>query len=133
MKTLKQLLKKLLSNYSNSNNSQNETETHENDRDPDMVSPPSQENGGDAEKQKPEISGLSGNLGQPEPDDSGDHSGKRGIEAALEEAYQRGVIDGRNQKIDAVYFSDKENVPHLRGSAYPQSPSSDIFSMARNA
>ena len=51
-----------------------------------------------------------------------------------EEAYQRGVIDGRNSRIEEMYFPKIEDgIPHFRGNPSKANPMGDIFSMAREA
>lgn len=52
----------------------------------------------------------------------------------IEEAFQRGVIEGRNQQIETIFMEDDNDcIPRFRGSSQPFSPASDIFSLAREA
>ena len=53
---------------------------------------------------------------------------------AIEEAYQRGVIDGRNAKIEEEYFpKTNDGIPQFHGSFSKENSFGDIFSMAREA
>lgn len=130
-----------------SKNSQDETEIHEDDRNPNLDSAPDQETAHDADKQESGGSQLSGNDNgndtggksrQVEPDKGEKKAEPEKISKSLtpqdlENAYQKGLIEGRNRKIETIFFSDKEKVPHFKSSALSLSPSADIFSLAREA
>lgn len=62
-----------------------------------------------------------------------DGSGERpGI--TVEEAYQKGVTDGRNAKIEDLFFPESAtSIPHFRGNASKIVSAADFFSMAREA
>ena len=52
----------------------------------------------------------------------------------VEEAYRRGLIDGRNSKIEELYFPNLDDgIPHFRGCPSNEIKSDDIFSVAREA
>lgn len=75
-----------------------------------------------------------------ENDENPRHSGMDNPDAGkdsgtdTEEAYRRGLIDGRNSKIEEIYFPCREDgVPQFRGSNSREISVSDIFSVARNA
>ena len=54
--------------------------------------------------------------------------------ASFEEAYEQGLIDGRNSVIEETYFpKGDDGVPHFRGNPSLADPMGDIFSMAREA
>ena len=56
------------------------------------------------------------------------------LEKEIEKAYNRGLIDGRNARIEETFFPKKaESVPAFRGTPRNSMPSSDIFSVAREA
>lgn len=56
------------------------------------------------------------------------------MEETVEEAYRRGLIDGRNEQIEELYFPKlNDGIPHFRGSPSKCRPVGDIFSMAREA
>lgn len=53
---------------------------------------------------------------------------------AIEEAYQKGLKDGRNARIEERYFpKENDGVPHFRGGAVKIPSGGDIFSIAREA
>lgn len=67
-----------------------------------------------------------------DPADTGQSD--RIVEEARREAYRRGVIDGRNQRIEEIYFRKVEDgVPHFNGDMSKSRSKSNIFSMAREA
>ena len=131
MKTIKTLLKELLQGGNqqkdsaesdnqpdlltqNQNQKQNETETDE--------------SAGNSELDNPDA-GENPRNNQEEPGGEGN-----GISETPEEAYRRGVIDGRNQQIEEKYFPKTDDgIPNFRGRPEKSSPLSDIFSMAREA
>ena len=52
---------------------------------------------------------------------------------AVKEAYEKGLIDGRNAKIEELYFPNiDDGIPYFRDTVSKES-SSNIFSMARDA
>ena len=76
--------------------------------------------------------------GDPRVDSPDDRENSESLqergEVTLEEAYRRGVIDGRNQQIEERYFPKVEDgIPHFHGRPSESLPSSSIFSMAREA
>ena len=54
--------------------------------------------------------------------------------AAVDEAYQKGFIDGKNAQIEEKYFpKSNDGLPHFRGRQSKPNYTADIFSMAREA
>ena len=158
MKTLKALLKELLSkgsnqnpdshnqpNSSTQNQNQNETETNESARNPQLDNPsPGKDSRLDQGDQKSgDTAGATGaesgtTLTTPEknPQATDNQLDKtpQSHEEALKEAYRKGEIAGRNAQIEEKYFPKTDDgVPQFRGRASKQAVSSDIFTMARNA
>lgn len=111
-----------------------EKETDETDRNPELDNSLAQETCGNLSSEE--------RTGESEPRPGGINRGinplelpevKEAIKKATEEAYLKGEIAGRNSRIEEVYFPTKDDgVPHFRGYV-SRKPSSDIFSMAREA
>lgn len=131
MKTLKSLLADFLQtrklkeepptnqNTTNQNSDNHETESDENPGIPGMDNSDAGESDGNAQE------------AIPEPGDAGT---RRDFEAELKEAYQKGVIDGRNAKIEEQYFPKHDDgIPQFRGAASASNSAPNIFSMAREA
>lgn len=158
MKTLKALLKELLSKVSNQNpdshnqpnsltqnQNQNETETNESARNPqlDNSSPgkdPRIDQGdqktGDTARATGTESGTT--LTTPEKNhqatDNQLDKTPQSHEEALREAYRKGEIAGRNAQIEEKYFPKTDDgIPAFRGRPSRGVSSTDIFSMAREA
>lgn len=150
MKTIKQLLKQLLysqnrdsnvseeiinPNVSQLNSNQNEAETNEISRNPGLDPAPAAQAHEDAaqDDQSAGGSGRAGNRVSPvEPEASLEE--RLYTKKDLEEAFQKGVVEGCNRKIESLFFrEDKDEVPAFRGSLSSDSPASDIFSLARKA
>ena len=100
----------------NQNQISNETETNENVGDNRLDTP-------DTPEDCPVI--------QSEPGSAGE-SGK-GIEERIREAYEKGVMDGRNQQIEEKFFPKYDGIPQFRGAPSLRNTSDDIFSIAREA
>ena len=143
MKTIKTILRDLLTLRSKPKNSsgeisqnlkpnQNETETDESARDPQLDNPDARQDPpvGEECSEKPEGTGESG----PGPE-SGRESGpdRRDIEAEIRKAYEEGVIAGRNQKIEEIYFPKTDGIPDFHSSIANDASAGSIFSMAREA
>ena len=74
--------------------------------------------------------------GDPGGESERKSGGEPGIEfdSQLREAFEKGVIEGRNQRIEELFFQNHDDgIPAFRGAVFPQSPGSDIFSLAREA
>lgn len=53
---------------------------------------------------------------------------------AIEEAYQRGLIDGRNAQIEEIYYpKEDDGIPVFRGKPSNYRSTGDFFSIAREA
>lgn len=66
--------------------------------------------------------------------DSSNNSNNPDINDLIKEAYEKGVIDGRNSKIEETFFpKGNDGIPHFHGAPSTLSPIGDIFSMAREA
>lgn len=151
MKTLKTLLKELLSksnspesnqepeNKSNSltqNQNQNETETDETARNP-VVDCPFAGEGDRTDPKCPE--NKAGEPGEPGGDsgvttEDPQHTSDASHQEAIKEAYRQGEIAGRNAQIEEKYFPKTDDgIPHFRGRPSRHISSADIFSMAREA
>ena len=118
------------SNNNHLKNRSDETENVESARNSELDNPDVGENPGNREKLE-ESEGGSGN-GEAE---SGGLSREtdNGRELEIAAAYEKGVIDGRNQKIMELYFPDMEDgIPRFRGSA-SSDLTTGIFSLAREA
>ena len=116
----------------NPKNSENETETDEISRNHDLAaSLPSEthrESEGHEEPAATAEDGVSQRGDLPKEDD------RQLRELELAEAYRRGVIDGRNARIEEIHFPKApESIPAFRGRPTPRLSSGDIFSMAREA
>lgn len=56
------------------------------------------------------------------------------LEMRLEESYRKGLIDGRNEKIEETYFPlSDDGIPQFRGRPSRNLQAADFFSMAREA
>lgn len=128
-----------------------ETENHESAGDPCMAPADAQKSGVETEREKNErgqeegagrgeAGGDSGTPGrgvienETEIREKGEMATKseRNYEKEIADAYQKGLIDGRNQKIEETYFpKNDDGVPHFHGCSNPYSPVSDIFNIAR--
>lgn len=160
MKNLTSLLKSLLYNKQTKTKKPYETKTNEAfgdyrlaDTDTSQNPDDPQKHQGSQESQKSresqgtggesggESGGGSGSAGSieetPETESSAEikQTGKTPeIEKALKEAYERGVKDGRNSKIEEMFFMGKDDgIPEFHGYPRQQTPLSDIFSIAREA
>lgn len=158
MKTIKTLLKQLLSgsnqndadeNTQNSltqNSNPNETENDENPGTTRVDNPDArQSDGADKEELSPEPSNPSepGSRGDESRRDAGEsekltqqnpEKEEETVQAAIQKAYNQGVIDGRNAHIEEKYFPKTDDgIPSFHGRRVTPSSSSDIFSMAREA
>ena len=117
----------------NSNN--NETENHEMDRDSGMADPADPKISGDFQRPGNE-SGESEETdrGESQPVESKGEETTADMAVKIREAYEKGLIDGRNSRIEEVYFpKENDGVPVFHGSNRKSTPSTDIFSMAREA
>ena len=128
---------KVLNNPINSPNkiSQDERKTDENPGNHELAAPLPTETDPTPEELQPTLRGMEAEGCNPEKEVATGITGERGGEPAIETSeYQRGFIDGRNQKIEEMFFPKYDDgVPHFRGTPTPQSPSIDIFSLAREA
>ena len=150
MKTLKQLLTDFLAGRHKSNPSgdvtlksfKNEPEKSESTRATDVADPVPAEPAGEIEE-KPmpssEGGGITTEVSQVSPKEDLEMPSSPSLEETKEtqdsasEAYQQGLIDGRNQRIEEIYFpKEDDGIPHFRGNASKARPAS-IFSMAREA
>lgn len=124
---------------------ENERETEEVLRDSGVASPAAQEIDRRNEKcPEPSAECQGGETGTLQASGTGSQEGSdgrgadRGRESGgidrEEEAYQRGLRDGRNMVIEERYFPKTDDgVPHFRGNPTRVNATGDIFSMAREA
>lgn len=91
---------------------------------------------GEPEGETPESGGgeTGGESGEPEGEGDGGRDLKTYSEEDIREAFRQGEIAGRNQAIEQRFFHQTpDGIPQFRGRPAPSYPSSDIFSMAREA
>ena len=111
---------------------QDEAETDESVGNPELDNPDVREDPGTCEELGQPESGTGESGEQPERVDPEKET--RDFEREIEDAYQRGVIDGRNAVIEDKFFpSLDDGVPRFRGISSKENFAADIFSMAREA
>lgn len=74
--------------------------------------------------------------GCPEIEDktSKENTRQEDFNKAIEEAYQKGLIDGRNAQIEEIYYpKEDDGIPVFRGKPSNYRSSGDFFSIAREA
>lgn len=131
---------------------QDETETDESAGIPVVDNPPLGENPGDDQGEKRGAGELtpsssdspserktqeetsSQTLADPQKDDPGQSEEDNETQKRIEEAYRKGLIDGKNARIEERFFpKNDDGIPNFRGRPQLPPPLSDIFSMAREA
>ena len=109
----------------------NERETDEDLRHPELDNPLPGET--PRPLQEHEESGECGGESAPGTGNGGE-CGRIDYEKAIAEAYQRGLIDGRNAQIEERYFPKKDDgIPHFHGSPSNGVTVGDFFRMAKGA
>lgn len=138
----------------NSNNLKtNETETNENSGD-NRVDPSC------APKVTTSVQEEPGDSGEPRQESGGNSGGESGIvprneeprgrelkvdvqtssplkdeeiEKRIREAFEKGIVEGRNQQIEEKFFPKYDGIPEFRGASSFRTNFDDIFSIAREA
>ena len=132
------------------NQNENETETDEIPRHPQLDYPGARQSAGNNQGESGEETRPTGerpdgeraigdqpsgvNTQESETSQEEPPISKEEYERAVKEAFEKGVIEGRNQQIEEKYFPKEEDgIPHFHGVSSKTLPGSDIFSMARSA
>ena len=112
----------------------NETETAETPRHPRVDNPDAWQNPRNNEEIGSTISGGVIASQSPAEPAIGNKANEVSEDSTGLSDYERGRIDGRNERIEEIYFPKTDDgIPHFRGRPAKPSSGPDIFSMAREA